>query len=86
MSKERLILKISSWEVRTTEFANKSQKPSANSTEKNVKHCRGLYRTFNNLEMFMATTLNAATFMGKNFSIMQKCCEESRKSYVETNV
>ena len=27
--------------------------------------------------MFMATTLNAATFMGKNFSTIQKCCQES---------
>ena len=27
--------------------------------------------------MFMATTLNAATFMGKNFSTIQKCRQES---------
>ena len=26
--------------------------------------------------MFMATTLNAATFMGKNYSTMQNCCAE----------
>ena len=36
--------------------------------------------------MFMATTLNAATFMGKNFFDHAECCEESRKSYVETDV
>ena len=35
--------------------------------------------------MFMATTLNAATFMGEFFN-HAKCCEESRKSYIETNV
>ena len=27
--------------------------------------------------MFMATTLNAATFMGNNFSTIQRCCQES---------
>ena len=27
--------------------------------------------------MFMATTLNAATFLGKNFSTNSKCCQES---------
>ena len=36
--------------------------------------------------MFMATTLNAATFMGKNFSTIQSVCQESRKSYLETDV
>ena len=30
--------------------------------------------------MFMATTLNAATFMGKNFSTIHKCCQEFMKS------
>ena len=35
----------------------------------------------------MATTLlNAATFMGKNFFNHAECCEESRKSHIETDV
>ena len=35
--------------------------------------------------MFMATTLNAATFMGKFFNHAE-CFQESRKSYIETDV
>ena len=34
----------------------------------------------------MATTLNAATLMGKEFFNHAECCEESRKSYIETDV
>ena len=36
--------------------------------------------------MFMATTLKAATFMGKEFLNYSKCCQESRKSHLETDV
>ena len=37
--------------------------------------------------MFMATTLNVATFMGKNeFLNYAECCQESCKSYIETDV
>ena len=33
--------------------------------------------------MFMATTFNAATFMGKNFST---CCQESLRPHNDTDV
>ena len=37
-------------------------------TEKNVERCRLRRRTFNNLVFFLwLRTMNAATFMGKNF-------------------
>ena len=37
----------------------------------NVERCRLRRRTFNNLGMFMAATMNAATFMGKNSRIIK---------------
>ena len=36
--------------------------------------------------MFMATTLNAADIYGKELFNYAQCCEESRKSYIETDV
>ena len=36
--------------------------------------------------MFMATTLNAVTFMGKNFSTIQSVVKNHEKSYLETDV
>ena len=36
--------------------------------------------------MFMATTLNAATFMGKNFSPIQSVAKNHEKSHLETDV
>ena len=34
----------------------------------------------------MATTLNAATFMGKNFSTIQSVVKNHERSHVETDV
>ena len=36
--------------------------------------------------MFMATTLNAVTFMGKNYSTMQNVVQNEEKDNIETNV
>ena len=36
--------------------------------------------------MFMAATLNAATFMGKNFSTIQSVVKNHEKSHLETDV
>ena len=36
--------------------------------------------------MFMATTLNAATFMGKNYSTMQNVVQIEENLYIETDV
>ena len=64
-----------------------SQRPSANSTEKNVKHCRGLYRTFNNMgNVLWLQHWMHRHFYGKEFLNYPKCCEESWKSYLETDV
>ena len=55
----------------TTEFVNKGQKPSANSTEKNVKQCRGLYRTFNNLGNVYGYNIECSDIYEKEYSTMQ---------------
>ena len=69
--KEQLILKISSWEVKQQNLSIKSE----TKCEFDRKECQALQKIVPNIQiiwgMFMATTLNAATFMGKNFSIMQ---------------
>ena len=69
--KERLILKKFIMRSETTEFVNKvrnqvriRQKRMSSIAEDCTEHSI-------TWGMFMATTLNAATFMGKNFSIMQ---------------
>ena len=36
--------------------------------------------------MFMATTLNAATFMGKSYSTMRNVVQNGEKIFFETNV
>ena len=71
---------------KTTEFVNKvrnqvriRQKRMSNTAEDCTEHSIIW-------GMFMATTFNAATFMGKNFSIMQTAVKKSRKSHVETDV
>ena len=71
MSKERLILKSSSWEVTQQNLSIKSgnqvrirQKRMSNDAEDCTEHSIIW-------GMFMATTLNAVTFMGKSYSTMQ---------------
>ena len=49
------------------EFVNKVRDQVRN----RQKRMSSIAETFNNMGMFMATTLNAATFMGKNFSTIQ---------------
>ena len=51
--------------------AEQSPRPSATQTEKNVERCRVSDEHSIIWRMFMATTLVAATFMGKNFSTFQ---------------
>ena len=79
ISKERLILKISSWEVRQQNLSIKSE----TKCELDRKECQALQRIVPNISiiwgMFMATTLNAATFMGKNFSTMQNVVQNEEK-------
>ena len=55
----------------TQQICEQSQRPSAKSTEKNVEHSRVMYRTFNNMGNVHGYDINAATFMGKNFSTTQ---------------
>ena len=51
----------------TTEFVNKVMNQVRIRQKRNVNECRGLFRIFDNL----GNTLNAVTFMGKNYSTMQ---------------
>ena len=70
ISKERLILKSSSWEVRQQNLSIKS----GTKCEFDRKECHNAEDCTEHSiiwRMFMATTLNAATFMGKNYSTMQ---------------
>ena len=69
--KERLILKISLWAVNAAEFVNKvrnqvriRQKRMSSIAESGEEHSIIW-------GMFMVTTMNAAIFMGKNFSTIQ---------------
>ena len=48
-----------------TKFANRVNDEVRN--RQSVQRCRRRRRTFYNLDMFMAVTMNAATFVGKNF-------------------
>ena len=70
MSKERLILKISSWEVRQQNLSIKSETKCEfdKRMSSNAEECTEHSIIWG---IFMATTLNAATFMGKNCSTMQ---------------
>ena len=71
MSKERLILKISPWEVTQQNLSTKS----GTKCKFDRKECQALQRIVPNNSiiwgMFMVTTLKAATFMGNNFSTVQ---------------
>ena len=60
----------------TTEFVNKVMKPSANSTEKNVKQCRGLYRTFDNLGNVYGYNIECSDSYGKELFNDAECCAE----------
>ena len=67
MLKKPHILKISSWEVIATEFVNRvndqvqrRQRRMCNVAGEGEEHSKFL-------GMYMAVTMNAATFMGKNF-------------------
>ena len=68
-----------------TEF-ERSQGPSANSTEKNVKQCGELYRTFNNMGNVYGYNIECSDIHGKELFNDAECCEESRKLYIETDV
>ena len=70
----------------TTEFVNKirnqvriRQKRMSSIAENCTEHSI-IWR------MFMATTLNAATFMGKNYSTMQNVVKNEESPYIETDV
>ena len=57
-----------------------------NSTEKNVKRCRGLYRTFDNLVNVYGYNIECIDIYGKELFNDAECCAELRKSYIETDV
>ena len=68
--KERLILKSSTWEMTQQNLSIKS----GTKCEFDRKECQAMQNCTEHSiiwGMFMATTLNAATFMGKNYSTMQ---------------
>ena len=70
-----------------TEFVNKVKDQVRNQTEKNVERCRVSCTEHSTIwGTFMATTLNAATFMGKNFSTIQSVVKNHEESHVEANV
>ena len=71
ISKERLILKISSWESDATEFVNKVKDQVRNRQKRMSSIAESCNEHSIIWGMFMATTLNAATFMGNNFSTIQ---------------
>ena len=81
-----LFWKFSSWAVTQQNLWTKSK----TKCETDRKECRTLQSHVTNNStiwgMFMATTLNAATFMGKEFLNYSKCCQESWKSHLETDV
>ena len=60
----------------TTEFVNKVRNHSANSTEKNVKRCRGLYRTFDNLGNVYGYNIECSDIYGKELFNDAECCAE----------
>ena len=61
-----------------TEFiCEQSQRPSAKSTEKNVEHCRVMYRTFNKMENVHGYDIECGDIYGKEFLNYSKCCQES---------
>ena len=58
-----------------TEFVN--QVRDAKSTEKNVEHCRVMYRTFNNMVNVHGYDIECSDIYGKEFLNYSKCCQES---------
>ena len=85
ISKNRLILKIyhGQWSSRICE---QSQRPSAKQTEKNVEYCRVMWRTFNNMGNVHGYDIKCSDIHGKESLNHSKCCQESWKSYLETDV
>ena len=77
ISKNRLILKISSWEVTQTEFVNQVRNQVRNRQKRMSSIAESCTEHSIIWGMFMATTLNAATFMGKNFSTIQSVVKKS---------
>ena len=72
-------------ESEITEFVNKVRN-QVRIRRKNVKHCRELYRTFNNMGNVYGYNSECSDIYGKKFFNHAECCEESRKSYFETDV
>ena len=69
------------------EFVNKvKERPSADSTEKNVEHCKVMYRRFNNVGNVHGYDIKCSDIHGNEFLNCSKCCQESWKSYLETDV
>ena len=69
-----------------TEFVNKVRNQVRIRQKKNVKHCRELCRTFNNMVNVYCYNIECSDIYGKEFFNHAECCEESRKSYIETDV
>ena len=71
----------------TTEIVNKSQEPSGEFDRKecldDAEDCTEHSIIWG---MFMATTLNAATFMGKSYSTMQNVVQNEEKINIKTDV
>ena len=59
-----------------TEFVNKVRDQVRN-RQKNVEHCRGLYRTFDNLGNVHGYNIECCDIYGKEFLNYSKCCQES---------
>ena len=59
------------------EFCEQSLRQSAKKTEKNVEHCRELYRTFNNMVNVYGYNIECGDINGKEFLNYLTCCQES---------
>ena len=68
------------------EFVNKVRDQVRIRQKRMVKHCRELYRTFNNMVNVYGYNIECSDIYGKEFFNDAECCEESRKSFIETDV
>ena len=59
-----------------TEFVNKVRNQVRIRQKKNVKHCRELYRTFNNMENVYGYNIESSDIYGKEFFNDAECCAE----------
>ena len=85
ITKSRLIPKISSWAVTQQNLWTKS-KTKCETDRKECRRRRVRWRTFNNMGNVHGYDVKCGDIHGKEFLNYSKCCQESWKSYLETDV